>query len=103
MKQSKIIDDLIISHCRIRDAFSISTLNGEFKQNLIEEIEKLRSENKNVRFAVRSSGLTEDGEDTSTAGQNDTFLGLRTNEDISESVIKCWSSLFTLQSVSYRM
>lgn len=54
------------------------------------------------RFAVRSSAVLEDGEESSAAGQNETFLGLRTNEEVFIALIKCWASLFSFQSVSYR-
>ena len=55
-----------------------------------------------ARFAVRSSGVTEDCEESSAAGQNETFLGLRTKEDVFEAVVKCWASLYGYQSVQYR-
>lgn len=38
----------------------------------------------------------------SAAGQNETFLGCATNEDVIKSVVACWASLFTYQSVQYR-
>jgi phosphoenolpyruvate synthase/pyruvate phosphate dikinase len=53
-------------------------------------------------FAVRSSGITEDVEETSTASQNETFLGLRDNKDVFVAVVKCWASLYSFQSVQYR-
>lgn len=54
------------------------------------------------RFAVRSSAIGEDSDDASSAGQNETFLGLRNLDEVLESVKKCWASLFTYQSVEYR-
>lgn len=56
----------------------------------------------NVRFAVRSSAVGEDSEETSAAGQNSTFLGVSGEKNILKSVAKCWASLFTYQSVIYR-
>lgn len=55
-----------------------------------------------ARFAVRSSGVTEDGEESSAAGQNETFLGLRNNEEVFVGILKCWASLYSYQSVQYR-
>lgn len=55
-----------------------------------------------ARFAVRSSGVTEDAEELSAAGQNQTFLGLKTNEEVFEAIVKCWASLFSFQSTLYR-
>lgn len=54
------------------------------------------------RYAVRSSAIGEDSEETSAAGQNLTYLGIRIVDDIVESVAKCWASLFSYQSVEYR-
>ncbi|XP_025833504.1 uncharacterized protein LOC108743335 [Agrilus planipennis] len=55
-----------------------------------------------VKWAVRSSGTIEDSEEFSTAGQNATYLGCQTEEEILEAVPRCWASLFTFQSVHYR-
>ncbi|CAL8101529.1 unnamed protein product [Orchesella dallaii] len=69
-----------------------------------EWIEKIfGKENRNgIRFAVRSSGVLEDGSDLSCAGQNETFLGV-SQLSISQKVVECWASLFTAQSVRYRL
>lgn len=55
-----------------------------------------------MKFAVRSSGTLEDMADLSCAGQNETFLNV-SFELISEKVVDCWASLFTTQSVYYRL
>lgn len=57
---------------------------------------------KSCRFAVRSSGLLEDGSELSCAGQNETFLGVD-EDSICGKIVSCWASLYTWQSVSYRM
>lgn len=54
------------------------------------------------RLAVRSSAISEDTEDTSSAGQNETILGLTSFDDVLKSIAKCWASLYTYQSVEYR-
>lgn len=48
------------------------------------------------------TGIGEDSEDLSAAGQNATILGCKTIDDIYAAVQKCWASLFTYQSVEYR-
>ena len=42
-----------------------------------EEVEEVEEELWQLRLAVRSSALGEDGLDQSSAGQNETLLGLR--------------------------
>ncbi|XP_076449058.1 rifampicin phosphotransferase-like isoform X1 [Babylonia areolata] len=54
------------------------------------------------RLAVRSSAAGEDGSDASSAGQMDTFLGVRGQRQVFEAVQKCWASAFTFQAVEYR-
>ncbi|XP_033208462.1 putative phosphoenolpyruvate synthase isoform X2 [Belonocnema kinseyi] len=69
----------------------------------LEEDEKLKNSKENsVRFAVRSSAVGEDSEETSAAGQNSTFLGIQGAENILKYVAHCWASLYTYQSVEYR-
>lgn len=54
------------------------------------------------RYAVRSSAIGEDSEETSAAGQNSTYLGAKDANDVLGCVAKCWASLFSYQSVEYR-
>ncbi|XP_037037027.1 uncharacterized phosphotransferase YvkC-like [Bradysia coprophila] len=82
-----------------------SILEKELVAAISEQFTALidREENPaNLKFAVRSSGVGEDSDDASSAGQNETFLGLRNLDEILESVKLCWASLFTYQSVEYR-
>lgn len=55
-----------------------------------------------LRFAVRSSGVLEDGSDVSCAGQNETFLGVD-EASIPDKIVQCWASAFTYKSVIYRL
>jgi len=56
----------------------------------------------NPPVAVRSSATAEDLPDASFAGQQETYLGVRGEEDLIAKVKKCWSSLFTPRAISYR-
>jgi pyruvate, water dikinase len=76
-------------------------LSDKLKEEIAKKIALINYDG-TARFAVRSSGVTEDSEETSTAGQNETFLGLKKQEDVFESVVKCWASLYSFQSVQYR-
>lgn len=53
-------------------------------------------------FAVRSSGIGEDSEEASSAGQNATVLGCKGLEAIHQGLRDCWASLVTHKSVEYR-
>jgi len=52
--------------------------------------------------AVRSSATTEDLVDASFAGQQETFLNIKGNEQLIESVKKTFASLFTARAIFYR-
>ncbi|WP_120077930.1 PEP/pyruvate-binding domain-containing protein [Aurantiacibacter odishensis] len=52
--------------------------------------------------AVRSSATTEDAEDASFAGLQDTFLWVLDADDMIERVRECWASLYSVESMTYR-
>lgn len=51
--------------------------------------------------AVRSSAISEDSADASWAGQLESYLNV-VEDNILESVKKCWASLFTPRAIFYR-
>lgn len=82
-------------------------LNSEIPEELKNEIgcayKKLEEiYGKNVDVAVRSSATAEDLPTASFAGQYETFLNVRGEENLIEAVLKCYSSLFTDRAISYR-
>ena len=44
----------------------------------------------------------EDGCEASSAGQMETFLGVRGFDSLIDTVRKCWASAYTYQAVEYR-
>ncbi len=55
-----------------------------------------------VDVAVRSSATAEDLPEASFAGQQETFLNISGEQQLLESVRKCFASLFTDRAISYR-
>jgi pyruvate, water dikinase len=53
--------------------------------------------------AVRSSATTEDADDASFAGLQDTFLWVPTVEQTVAKVRECWGSLYSVESITYRL
>jgi pyruvate,water dikinase len=53
-------------------------------------------------YAVRSSATAEDLPSASFAGQQDTFLNVRGDEQLLDAVRRCWASLFTDRAIVYR-
>jgi pyruvate,water dikinase len=54
-------------------------------------------------YAVRSSATAEDLPTTSFAGQQDTYLNVLGSAAILQHVSRCWASLFTERTVTYRL
>jgi pyruvate,water dikinase len=62
----------------------------------------LCSDGRDSPLAVRSSATTEDAEDASFAGLQDTYLWVTGAESILNSVRSCWASLYSVPSIAYR-
>lgn len=83
-------------------------LEAKFPEILEKEIikgyHKLEKESIGSHFsvAVRSSATAEDLPNASFAGQQETFLHIRGEEELLDAVKKCMASLFTNRAMSYR-
>jgi pyruvate,water dikinase len=61
-----------------------------------------RSGRDDLPVAVRSSAVAEDGDASSFAGQQETYLWVVGADDVLTAIRDCWASLFTPQAVAYR-
>jgi pyruvate,water dikinase len=52
--------------------------------------------------AVRSSATSEDLKTASFAGQHESYLWVRGQEEVIHHILKCWASLFTDRAIAYR-
>lgn len=52
--------------------------------------------------AVRSSALGEDSEEATFAGQQDSYLWVRGEDDVAAAVRDCWISLYSPEAIGYR-
>ncbi|MBP1590882.1 MAG: phosphoenolpyruvate synthase [Oscillospiraceae bacterium] len=80
---------------KIKELYSGLKLSDEIKT----EIEKRTDPQK--KYAVRSSGIKEDLEGFSFAGQYDTFINVSGADDIADAVIKCYLSGYSETVLSY--
>src|SRR3989344_1049906 len=83
-------------------------LNAKFSPALEEQIRHAYREmeekyGKRIDVAVRSSATAEDLPDASFAGEHDTYLGIRGENDVLKAVKACFASLFTGRAISYRI
>lgn len=83
-------------------------LECEFPLDLKKEILagfkeiQLKYLDKDTGLAVRSSATAEDLPNASFAGQQETFLNVRGEKELLESIKKCFASLYTNRAISYR-
>lgn len=72
------------------------------EQAILAAHHELTGGDKAVTVAVRSSATTEDAEDASFAGLQDTFLWVLDAQDTVRRVRECWGSLYSVESMTYR-
>ncbi len=82
--------------------------NTQIPPELEEDIRKHYREMENrygqgADVAVRSSATAEDLPDASFAGQQETYLNVRGEDELLERVRECFASLFTNRAISYRV
>ena len=73
------------------------------KEEIIKNYAKLKEEyGQNVSLAVRSSATAEDSPTASFAGQNETYLNIKGEENLLWAYKMCLASNFTDRSISYK-
>jgi len=89
---------------QVRQLIESTPMSNEIAEAIRREYRELskRSNLSQVFVAVRSSATAEDLPDASFAGQQETFLNVRGEEELLHNVRKCWSSLFTPRAIFYR-
>lgn len=63
----------------------------------------MKSARESVFVSVRSSATAEDLGDASFAGQQETFINIKGNDDLIEKVKRVFASIFTARSIYYRI
>ncbi|UYO35280.1 PEP-utilizing enzyme [Bacillus zhangzhouensis] len=81
---------------KIKEASFPSQMEAE----LLSSFQSLRKTYPSV--AVRSSSVAEDLKGASFAGQYETYLNIKTNEEFLQAVKECWSSYFAARVTEYK-
>ncbi len=88
---------------KIRTLIKNTPLPSELEQDIRKHYQGMEKRyGKNCDVAVRSSATAEDLPDASFAGQQETYLNVRGEEELLENVRDCFASLFTNRAISYR-
>lgn len=84
----------------IRARVEAAPLPAEVEAEIRTALARLAPDGEPV--AVRSSATTEDSEDASFAGLQDTYLWVIGADQVLDAVRRCWASLYSVESVCYR-
>ena len=87
----------------VRTRLQAASLPEDLRQEIIAVHADLCGENPHWPLAVRSSATTEDAEDASFAGLQDTYLWVMSSEATLKNVLSCWASLYSVPSLAYRL
>jgi pyruvate,water dikinase len=89
----------------IREAILSASMPQQIQEEIINAYQLLcqRCGVKEIPVAVRSSATAEDLAEASFAGQQDTYLWIRGEQEVLKATQKCWASLFTDRAITYRM
>src|SRR5919112_4933919 len=115
MAEAPSIDDRLdrLSRLNPDDRDAIRTLSAEIRRTLEGTVvpddlaaaitRALTRLGEQAAYAVRSSATAEDLPTASFAGQQDTYLNVAGPAAILQHVTRCWASLFTERTVTYRL
>lgn len=89
---------------KIRNLIKNTPLPPELEEDIRKHYREMENRyGQNCDVAVRSSATAEDLPDASFAGQQETYLNVRGEEDLLHKVRECFASLFTNRAISYRV
>jgi pyruvate, water dikinase len=83
----------------IRCLFEKQVMDSDLSAEILEHYNALGD---NMPVAVRSSATAEDLAGASFAGQQNTYLNVYGDDELINTVVNCWSSLYTCQAIYYR-
>ncbi|MBA3044074.1 phosphoenolpyruvate synthase, partial [archaeon] len=113
LEETKIKDSVfnILRNINVDDSDDLEKKSGEIKKIITSanmtwtiEVDVLDAYRKldDAFVAVRSSATAEDLPEASFAGQQDTYLNVKGEQELLSSVKKCWASLYTPRAIFYR-
>lgn len=89
---------------RAREIVYGAGLSENLTHQILDGYRRLREEyGPDLSLAVRSSATAEDLPTASFAGQQETFLNIRGEQQLLDAVRRCFASLFTDRSIHYRI
>lgn len=88
---------------RIRERIETVPMPQSLQDAIVAAYRTLIADESDAPVAVRSSATSEDSAEASFAGLQDTYLWVRGESAVLHAVRACWASLYSSESVSYRL
>jgi len=95
-------NDLNRASRETKDLIIQGSLSEELKTEIINSYKKLIEDFQGELVAVRSSATAEDLPNASFAGQQETFLNVKGEENLLQKLKEAWASLFDARAIFYR-
>jgi pyruvate,water dikinase len=101
---SKTFNNLSDIGSKARKFLLEASFPKELKDEIIIAYKQLRERSGNpISLAVRSSATAEDLPNASFAGQQETYLNVKGEENLIKACQRCYASLFTDRAIKYRV
>jgi pyruvate,water dikinase len=100
--QGQALQALSAAASEIRERITSAKLPHAIAEDIARAYRTISQDHAEAPVAVRSSATSEDSEDASFAGLQDTYLWIRDEKAVLEHVRKCWASLYNTESITYR-
>ncbi len=96
------IDELRRVGKKARELIIKGKIPDDLKEEILKGYEELKREYGDLSLAVRSSATAEDSPTASFAGQNETYLNIKGEENLLWAYKMCLASNFTDRSINYK-
>lgn len=93
------LDEIRVLGEQIRTHLENLAIPHEVEKEIVEAWEQ---NGKEKAYAVRSSATAEDLPGASFAGQQETYLNILGQDQLLDSIRRCWASLYTDRAITYR-
>jgi len=88
---------------KCRNIILNAEIPSDIKNAIRQAYKELNSKyNEQIQVAVRSSATAEDLPEASFAGQQETYLNIKGEEELLDACLRCYASLFTDRAIKYR-
>ncbi len=102
--QHNDVADLTSRARKAREIIYAAPFPADLERQIIEAFNQLKKQyGDELSVAVRSSATAEDLPTASFAGQQDTYLNIRGDQELLDACKRCFASLFTDRAIHYRI